>query len=242
MSPRPRRLALLPAVASALLTSACSSDVVQPIQVGLHCPEQPIRGADARAGEPIDRLIDDFEAGGPMIAAVSGRDGLWVEGDDGTSQMVRWENSMECAVRGTHAAHFFGGGFSDWGANLTSVFRAQPANRAVPYNGTAYGGISFWAAVSRPGAQALDTPVGVTTLDNAWNGGVCTSCMDYYRTTVTLTPDWQRIEIRFSDLRQQGWGSPILDMRRDQLVGFIIWPPAPPGSFDLWIDDVRFEP
>jgi hypothetical protein len=63
--------------------------------------------------------------------------------------------------------------------------------------------------------------------------------MDYYRTTVTLTPEWRHIAIRFSDLKQQGWGSPILDMRRDQMVGFIIWPL---DSFDIWIDDVRFEP
>jgi hypothetical protein len=28
-------------------------------------------------------------------------------------------------------------------------------------------------------------------------------------------------------------------MRQDQLVGFIIWPLQP---FDIWIDDVRFEP
>src|SRR4051812_8616018 len=122
MSSRPRPLALLPAIASALVVSACSSDIVEPIQVGLTCPEQPIRGAEATAAEPIDRLIDDFEDGNSTIAAVNGRDGLWVEGDDGTTQMVGWDNSPMCAARGTHAAHFAGAGFSNWGANLTSVF------------------------------------------------------------------------------------------------------------------------
>jgi hypothetical protein len=32
---------------------------------------------------------------------------------------------------------------------------------------------------------------------------------------------------------------PQIAMRRDQLVGLIMWPNH---QFDIWIDDVRFEP
>jgi hypothetical protein len=63
--------------------------------------------------------------------------------------------------------------------------------------------------------------------------------MDYYATTVTLTRQWRRVEMRFSDLTQSGWGVPQIAMRRDQLVGLIMWPNH---QFDIWIDDVRFEP
>ena len=80
-------------------------------------------------------------------------------------------------------------------------------------------------------------------MDNAWNGGICNNaigaCMDYYATTVLLTHQWQRYVIRFQDLAQSGQGSPLLPMRKDQMVGFILWPHQ---DFDIWIDDIRFEP
>jgi hypothetical protein len=56
-------------------------------------------------------------------------------------------------------------------------------------------------------------------------------------TTVTLTRDWQRYEIRFDDLAQEI--APQLPMRRDQAVGFIIWTQQ---QCDIWIDEVRLEP
>ena len=40
------------------------------------------------------------------------------------------------------------------------------------------------------------------------------------------------------DLKQQGWGDVQAPLKRDQLVGFVLWPNHP---CDLWIDDIRFE-
>jgi hypothetical protein len=79
----------------------------------------------------------------------------------------------------------------------------------------------------------------VTTVDNAWNSDLCSVCMDYYRTTITLTRQWQRFELPFDALAQEGTGDPITPLRKDQLVGLIFWPARP---LDLWLDDVRFEP
>ena len=62
--------------------------------------------------------------------------------------------------------------------------------------------------------------------------------MDYYGTVVPLSSAWQRVVVRFDELEQAGWGDQY-ELQRDQLVGFIIWPEHP---FDIWIDDVRFEP
>ena len=75
-------------------------------------------------------------------------------------------------------------------------------------------------------------------MDVAWNAGICSACMDYYRTTVSLDHTWQRYELRFDELAQDGSGAPIIALRLDQLVGFIFWPS---DDFDLWLDDVRFE-
>jgi len=91
-----------------------------------------------------------------------------------------------------------------------------------------------------PEAEApYDLPVGITTLDVAWNGGVCSVCMDFYRKTVPLSSTWQRFDVPFAELAQAGTGNPLTALRRDQLVGFILWPTH---AFDIWIDDVRFEP
>ena len=217
---------------------ACSTSIA-PIAVAAGCPEQPLRGPDEWASEPADQLIDDFESGGAFLDAVGGRNGAWILGTDGTDGTVTDETSSQCAARGSEAGHFAGVGLTSWGANWTAVFKNNNGGNAVPYDGTAYGGISFWAAVGPNAVAPFAIPMGLTTIDNAWNGGVCTTCMDFYATTVTLTPAWQRIVLNFSDLVQGGWGVPQIAMRRDQLVGFILWPNH---QFDVWIDDVRFEP
>jgi len=240
--PRDHRLLLLCSAVGTFAAGACGRMDVQPIQVALGCPDQPLRGADAKADEPSDRLLDDFEDGDGWVVKVAGRDGLWVEGDDHTSPMISWENSQRCAVRGTHAGHFSAAGLMSWGANLTGTFKRATAALAVPYDGTGYAGMSFWAAIGTGGPASLDVPVGVTIMETAWNGGgacvAMNNCMDFHRTMVTLTPEWRRISIQFSTLKQQGFGPPAM-FRVDQLVGFIVWPI---DTFDIWVDDVRLEP
>jgi len=221
-----------------LFGGACES-VVDPIRVGQDCPEQPLRGPDKWSGEPSGLLIDDFEDGDERVAPVANRTGSWILGADRSSGDIVAETSDRCSARGGKAGHFAGSGFTDWGANWTAVFRDQ-TGMALPYDGRAYGGISFWAAVGTDAEPPFDVPFGLTTVDVAWNGGVCSAkCMDFYRTVVPLTRSWQRVLIRFDALAQEGWGDMQLPMRRDQLVGFIIWPTH---QFEIWIDDVRFEP
>jgi hypothetical protein len=76
-------------------------------------------------------------------------------------------------------------------------------------------------------------------MDTAWNSSGCTTCNDFYQAKVSLSREWRRFVVRFDDMAQSGYGIPQVAMRRDQLVGFIIWPDQ---QFDIWIDDLRFEP
>lgn len=188
---------------------------------------------------PDSRLIDDFERTDLFLPRVGGRDGAWILGSDESFEKLEAEPSQRCAARGAGAGHFSGSGFREWGANWTAVLRNTQNDMAVAYDASEYGAISFWAALGGARTEAVSLPVGVTTLDVAWNGGVCNTCMDFYRTLVWLTPTWQRLVIRFEDLAQSGTGDPLAPLRRDQLVGFIAWPDQ---DFDLWLDDVRFEP
>ena len=226
-------------LAAALLLGGGCGGALDPITVGSLCPGQPLRGPNQYVDEPEIQLIDDFESGDKHLPMEGGRDGYWVLGSDLSSGTLIAEPSSHCVARGKWAGHFAAHGFTSWGNNWTAVFRAtSSSNGAQPYDGRAYGGISYWAAFGGDNGPDFAVPLGVTTLDNAWNGGVCTSCQDFYGTTVPLTHDWRRYEIRFDTLAQSGWGSPQVPMRQDQLVGFIIYPRQ---QFDIWIDDLRFE-
>lgn len=222
---------------------ACTSQV-EPIAVADECPAEPLRRPLAFAvadGETDQLLIDDFERGDNQLEHIGDRDGAWVAGSDATSVVLTAESSSHCSARGREAGHFAGRDFTEWGANWTAVLKQFANGMARPYDASEYRGISFWAAAGGgwKGAEQLSTPVGVTTMDVAYNGGGCRVCMDFYRTTVSLSPRWERFEIRFDELNQLGIGDPLVPLRRDQLVGLILWPPK--SGFDIWIDDVRFE-
>jgi hypothetical protein len=230
-----------------LALGACDSTLA-PISVAVGCPDRPVRGPEAQANAPANRLIDDFEDGDVNINPAEGRDGLWVAGNDHTASDTNMVFEIspssavpDCSARGRHAAYFSWTDFRTWGANLTALFRPQ-ATVANTWDGRGYGGVSFWAAVPA-GRAPLDLPVGLTTTDNAWNGGVCNEnagkCMDVYAMKVHLTSTWQRFELRFTQLIQSGTGDPLTTMKRDKLVGLVFWPRHPA---EFWLDDVRFEP
>jgi hypothetical protein len=223
----------------AVLTAAACEVVVDPIEVPPGCPDMPLRGPEAVDDVPIDLQIDDFEDGDSMILTVAGRNGLWASMSNGTSTMLFAVPSNNCAARGHWAGHLAGAGFTDWGASVTAYLMAQSGPFAIPYDASHYSGFSFWAAT---GSRHDATPIelGFTTIDTVTNGGVCTACFDYYRKPIQLTHSWQRFVIRFSDLKQSGLGKPqIPEMNTEKLVGFLIWPEK---QFDIWIDDIRFEP
>jgi hypothetical protein len=243
------RCAALLLLAGATTCAAGCGGSVEPITVAHACPEQPLRGPIGYETEGAGWLIDDFETGTQpsdlQIAKIGVRDGYWVRGVDlydptYASGTLVTEKDKTCVARGLWSGHFEAHGFTNWNVNWTAVIRATSSSGAVPYDARAWSGISFWAAFGGDnGPEDFPVPVGVTTMDNAWNGGVCTNlCMDYYGTTVPLAHEWRRFVIRFADLTQAGWGVPQVAMRRDQMVGFILWPKQ---QFDIWIDDVRFE-
>jgi Carbohydrate binding domain (family 11) len=230
-------------VASVFWGSACGASL-EPIQAGAGCPDQPLRGPLTYASMPPYQLIDDFESGDKQMPRLGFRTGYWVLGTDNLAEAltgtVTAEASNRCAARGKWSGHFEASGFTHYGNNWTGVFEAPSASgAAIPYDAHWFGGISFWAAFGGDNTVDFAVPVGITTMDNAWNGGICTTCMDYYATTVPLTHDWRRYMVRFSQLAQAGFGVPqVPTLRRDQLVGLIIWPKQ---QFDIWIDDVRLE-
>ena len=223
------------AVAAALLCAACGS-AVDPISVERDCPTQPYRGPALYAGEPSDRLLSDFENGTAELVEVSNRNGSWIQGRDLTSMSVTIGPSNECAARGVWAGHLAASLPTGWGNNWTAYFRAPTKSSPLPYDGRQYGGVSFWAAFGGKNGPSFAVPFGVVTMDTV--EPECEDhCYDHYRSPIVLTHDWRRYELRFDQLKQTE--VPQMPMRRDQLVGFIIWTQQ---QCDIWIDDVRLEP
>jgi hypothetical protein len=223
-----------------VLASGCDR-TISPIDVAPGCPDRPVRAPEQWASTPATQLIDDFESGDGRVAREEGRDGEWVLSVDRvTGTTASAATASRCAGRGLWAGHFTTSASSDWGAMWTAGFRTTASGNAQPYDGSQYGGISFWAGLDAANGAPAAIRVGVVTMDTAWNGGLCSKyCMDFHGIEVTPDMTWRRFEIRFDKLRQQGWGDVQTSLRRDQLVGFVVWPNH---ACDLWLDDVRFEP
>jgi hypothetical protein len=235
----PRGPTFVLVLAAAHLCGGCAPSI-EPIEVAAGCPGQPIRGPEAYADEPADQLIDDFETGDKHLSSTAFPSGGWVLGGDLSGDVLIAQTSQRCAARGKYSGHFAASGYKTWNNNWTAIFRLPTSNTALPYDGSKWSAISFWAAFGADNGAPFDVPLGVTTMDNAWNGGVCNGgCMDYYGVKVRFSNNWERYVVRLDQMQQSGTGSPQLAMRREALVGFILWPRQ---QFDLWIDDVRFEP
>ena len=82
--------------------------------------------------------------------------------------------------------------------------------------------------------------IGQMTTDTSGPALICNPCGDYYRGPggIPLTHSWTRWVVKFKDLTQSGMGSPQTPLKKDRLVSIMIWPQS---SYDIWIDDIRFE-
>ena len=122
----------------------------------------------------------------------------------------------------------------------------------MPYDVSGYTGIVFWGM--SPASNTVK--VQFSNDDTVPSGGKCgqndasvDQCWDHFAALVSLTNTWQRFEVKFSDLRQDGWGHPVpsgvFDATTAHGINFEILGPnsatAPPAAADFWIDDVYFE-
>lgn len=237
------RLLLL--LASGVVAPGACAPLVQPIDVMSGCPEMPVRGPEEYAFAPPETVIDDFEDGDLKLMAVAGRMGSWV-GFATLGASVFGESSSRCAARGLRAGHLTS--MAPVGVTYAANWNAvmiDPFSEAQAWDASAYSGFSFWIATGT--SSPFETPIGVSTVDTLPAGGVCSNpagCNDYYAIrkpdrTFTLTSTWTRHVFKFADLKQFGFGVPLVPLNKSKLVSLLIWPEKP---FDIWIDDVRFEP
>ncbi|MDI1479327.1 hypothetical protein [Polyangium sp. y55x31] len=129
------------------------------------------------------------------------------------------------------AIHTTGKGYTEWGGGIgTNLCGAQ---LLTPVDGTKYKGIRFKASGSTP-MKFL-----VATVDTMPEFGRCKKCYDHFTVIITnLTAEAKTYELKWSDLKQLGWGDKAkLDTKA--LVG-LNWTSKDAVAWDFTIDDVAF--
>jgi hypothetical protein len=220
--------------------AGCNSSLTL-IEVQAGCPDMPLRGPEAYPPASPEAVIDDFDDGDLWLKRIAGRTGSWVGFGTPTMGTVFGEASSRCVADGTYSGHLTGTNLAPFGGNWNGVL-VDPFSMAIPFDASAYTGFSFWAATGDNAVPPTEMPIGLMTVDTSGGGGTCNPCGDYYRrrgNAILLTHTWTRWEVKFAELSQSGQGFPQGPLKINQLVSIMIWPEK---TYDIWIDDVRFEP
>jgi hypothetical protein len=115
------------------------------------------------------------------------------------------------------------------------------------YDASAYKGFVFWGRV---GTSSAVTQVRFNVPDTNTDpeGGVCTpaaKCSDYLGKNLTFTTTWTEYTVYYTDLMQQGFGSPLeTTLAAASIYGcqFQVSTMTTGAAFDVWIDDIYFIP
>ena len=220
-------------MAGSLLMVSCGSN-----QTMVSPARSPVPTATAT---PRPQLVDDLEDGDGQIIVQGGRNAYWFSFVDpagtvwpsgagagfamsapGSSQSPRY------AARITGACASFAG---------LGVYLKYPNG---PYDAGAYNGFTF-SAKTGPGLGWASVQVATSATSPVSYGGACVSnCYDNFQEPVTFTGSWAQYTVYFSNLNQQGWGTPAV-FDPSQLMT-LQWNLQGFGNYDLWIDDMAFVP
>jgi hypothetical protein len=206
-----------------------------------------------------DDTISDFEDGSGSVLPNGMRNGGWYSYTDmaPTCVVMPPPNGSATAAeipggrcQSMFAMHFTGMGCSVFGAGVGTDLAAPAAGDAgtttttaakVPYDVSAYTGISFWIRADKGTSIRFKMPM--TDDTKTTDGGSCVDsatakCSDDFGANIPLTKSWVKRTVMFSKMAQEGWGKKFT------------WTPGHVTSiqfqvpivtaFDVWIDDVSF--
>ncbi|HWZ88466.1 MAG TPA: hypothetical protein VNW92_06435, partial [Polyangiaceae bacterium] len=169
-------------------------------------------------------------------------DGLWFTSNDGSGQGQQTPDanalpSLLVPARGasTRAMHTTGMNFSNWGALVGANFVAT-GKTAMPYNASAYQGVTFTAKMGRTGTTAA-MRVSISDYDTLF---ACQVCNDPFGAVVTLTLNFQTFQVPFSSFKQAGFGRQQAKAFDPTRAYSLLFSWTANQTFDVWIDDVSF--
>ncbi len=227
-------------------------------------------GGSGGGAMDADNLVSDFEdpaAATVVQAGTPKRNGYWYSYNDASATCVQTPKNGDpyvgsappsaAPMGGSSALHAVWNGCSVWGAGVGADL-GQPTVDAgsytgpkVPYDLSAYKGISFWAMSDPTGDNKLRIKLPMTDETKVADGGLCDEtkvgvgkCSDDWGQAFTLPTNgnWTQVTVMFSEaskFKQEGWGAAFP------------WNPAHVTSiqiqnaggemgqkYDFWIDNV----
>lgn len=179
--------------------------------------------ADCTGDAPTnnDDLITSFEDGTVGVNAVTGRGGGFYIFNDTMDKVAQTIDVKAAADRCSDSSNMFafctkGGGFSVWGAGFGTDLGVTDATtmKKTTVDLSAYTGISFW--IIRNSGTAPTAKLILADKNTAEEGGNCTNMAgaldkdkcDPYSVPVPLSAKWTKQTIKFTALKQGGWGKP----------------------------------
>ena len=132
---------------------------------------------------------------------------------------------------------FAPGGYSQVGISA----KAGPSCD-LPVNASGFSGIRFSAI----GSGFVRFFIGTVETNPTTDFGSCQAgCYDGHGLIVPLADSWRTFRVPFSELTQEGWGTPVpFDPAHILALQWSAKPapgtPLPVSCFDFWIDDVAF--
>jgi hypothetical protein len=199
-------------------------------------------------------MIDDLEDGDGAINELLGRIGSWYSFNDGTAGGTQTPDAnadfvatANGARSSAFAARTSGKGFKEWGAgigvDLNSPGAETPTGPDIKkaWDASAFSGIAFEAK----GNVAIRVSVAEIATVPKVDGGSCVPgtvdgmmCEDGHGTTIQLGSGWKTFEIKWSELKQEGWGWKA-EFDPKTITGFQ-FACLQNLDFDFQIDNVRF--
>ncbi|HEY7372358.1 MAG TPA: hypothetical protein VIF57_09385, partial [Polyangia bacterium] len=161
------------------------------------------------------------------------------------------------AATDTLALHAVWSGCGVWGAGVGADLN-QPAaadggtynGPKVPYDVTAYKGVTFWAMAAMGSDTGLRMKFPMTDETKIVDGGNCdeavvgmNKCSDDFGEALNLPSNgtWKQFTIKFSDssFKQEGWGAPF-SWNPMHVTSIQIQSSHMGEPYDFWIDDLYF--
>jgi hypothetical protein len=179
-----------------------------------------------------DDLITNFEDGTVGVNAVTGRGGgFYIFNDkmnDKVAQTAEVKAIKRCSDDSSQYAFCTkGGGFTIWGAGFGTDLGVSDAMTMMKttVDLSAYSGISFW--IVRNSGTAATAKLIVADKNTGEEGKVCTNAAtamdkdkcDPYSANVPLSAKWTKQTIKFTSLKQGGWGKPSATFAKDAVFG-----------------------
>jgi hypothetical protein len=210
-----------------------------------------------KKGDGTNQVIDDIDDTNIMFATAGIGTGSWDFSKDTspTGMITPAGTAMLMPVAGGEsgsALHVQGTGLAGWGASLAAFLNGPTS----AFDGSDYDGIAFYIKGTTSVLEGANKVMVQARMPDVLLGpGSCCDdkvagkeCYSGHRVVIDITAEWQEVKIEWTSFKGPTWGlgSTLAfnpNRIRDINLSFnhdAAMASAPPATFDVWVDSVRF--